>query len=223
MNKLFGFFLIPMWERSAMNNFVLGRYAKAEEFFRKIQRVQPNKFALGHNIGLVCLAQERYEEAEKAFLRELDLYGETYVRFKTLGDLYYIWGRREPCADYYAKALPLCDQDADKKLIGRRIELCGDPAAFEAAMESYRELKRGNKLMAERDYDGAYEAFVRAASLDSYNFQALNNLGALEMNHKKNNPAAVEFFEKATALTSLPAIHNNLRRAQAMAAKEGKK
>lgn len=56
-----------------MNNFVLGRYAKAEEFFRKIQQVQPNKFALGHNIGLVCLAQERYEEAEKAFLRGLDL------------------------------------------------------------------------------------------------------------------------------------------------------
>jgi tetratricopeptide (TPR) repeat protein len=223
MKNLFGFFLVPMWERSAMNNFVLGRYAKAEEFFRKIQAVQPNKFALGHNLGLVCLAQERYEEAEGFFLRELELYGETYIRFKSLGDMYYIWGKREKCSEYYSKSLSLCEHEGDRRLISRRMTLCADPAAFETAMESYRELKRGNTLMAEKDFDGSYDAFKKAVDLDPYNFQALNNLGALEMNHKKDIPAAVKFFEKASALTSLQAIHNNLKRAQSMTVKEEKK
>jgi Flp pilus assembly protein TadD len=101
--------------------------------------------------------------------------------------------------------------------------LCADPAGFETAMESLRELKKGNSLMAERDMDGAYEAFRKAAGLDEYNFQAWNNLGALEMNHKKNIPASAEFFRKAAALTSLQAIHNNLKRAETMAVpKEGK-
>ena len=222
MKKLFSFILVPKWERSAMNNFVMGRYAKAEEYFRKIKEVQPNKFALGHNIGLVCLAQERYEEAADAFLLELEKYGETYIRFKSLGDTYYIWGKRDKCSEFYSKALELCEHEGDRKLISRRMTLCADPAAFETAMESLRELKRGNKLMADRDYDGAYDAFQKAVDLDAYNFQAWNNLGALEMNHKKNIPASEKYFKKAAALTSLQAIHNNLKRAESMSAKEGK-
>jgi tetratricopeptide (TPR) repeat protein len=223
MKNIFGFFFIPYWERAAMNNFVMGRYAKAEDLFRKIREVQPNKFALGHNLGLVCLAQEKYDEAESYFLRELELYGETYIRFKSLGDMYYIWGKREKCSEYYSKSLSLCEHEGDRRLISRRMTLCADPAAFETAMESYRELKRGNLLMAEKDLDNSYEAFQKAVELDPHNFQAWNNLGALEMNHKKDLPAAVKYFKKASALTSLQAIHNNLNRAKSMTAKEEKK
>lgn len=223
MNKIFGFIFLRQWERTALNSFVMGRYAKAEEYFRKIQEVQPNKFGLGHNIGLVCLAQERYEEAETAFKNEVDRYGETFARNKTLGDLYYMWGKRNECRIYYTKALEGCDHEGDKKLISKRIEYCETEESFRRAMDSYAELKRGNKIMAEKDYDGAYKAFKKSAALDPFNFQALNNMGALELNHKKDPEAAAVLFEKATALTSLGAIHNNLKQAKASAAKGKKK
>jgi tetratricopeptide (TPR) repeat protein len=198
----------------------MGRYAKAEEYFRKVQEIQPNKFGLGHNIGLVCLAQDRFEEAEAAFLNEIERYGETFPRNKTLGDLYYMWGKREECKRFYEKSLSECEHPGDKKLISKRIEYCANEDSFRKAMDSYAELKRGNKLMAEKDYDGAYEAFQKSADLDPHNFQALNNMGALELNHRKNTAAAAVLFGKATKLTSLGAIHNNLKRAQAPAPKE---
>ena len=223
MKNLFGFFFIRYWERAAMNNFVMGRYAKAEEFFMKIRDVQPEKYGLGHNLGLVALALEKYEEAERYFLREIEKYGETYIRFKSLGDMYYIWGNREKCGEYYKKSLDLCEHEGDRRLLNRRIKVCGDPAAFETAMRSYAELKEGNRKMADKDFDGAYASFQKAAELDPYNFQAMNNLGALEMNHKKDIPASAEFFKKASALTSLQAIHNNYKRAQTMITKETRK
>ncbi len=220
MVNLFGFLFLRFWERAALNNFVLGRYAKAEEYFRKIQSVQPNKMGLGHNIGLVCLAQERYEEAEKEFLRELERFGETYIRLKTLGDLYYLWGKRAECARYYQNALPVCEQEADRKLIQKRIEYASNPESFERAMKSYQALKKGNACMAEKRFEEASEEFERAVQLDPFNFQAWNNIGAVELNYRKNPARAVECFLRAVEYTSLPAIHNNLKRAQAMLGKE---
>jgi tetratricopeptide (TPR) repeat protein len=222
MVNLFGFLFLRFWERAALNNFVLGRYAKAEEYFRKIRSVQPNKVGIGHNIGLVCLAQERYEEAEKEFLRELERFGETYIRLKTLGDLYYLWGKRAECAKYYQRALPECEQEADRKLIEQRIQYAADPDSFEKAMQSYQALKKGNTYMAEKLFEAAYEEFQRAVQLDPCNFQAWNNMGAVELNYRKNPSRAVELFQRAVEYTSLPAIHNNLKRAKGMLEKERK-
>ncbi|MFQ3619373.1 MAG: tetratricopeptide repeat protein [Spirochaetales bacterium] len=220
MHKLFGFLFLRYWERLALNHFVMGKYEKAEEYFRKIQEVQPNKMGIGHNIGLVCLAQERYEEAEKEFLKELNRYGETYIRLKTLGDLYYLWGRREECYKYYTAALPLCEQEPDRKLLEKRIAYASDAATFTKAMDSYRALKKGNAFMAEKSFESSYQEFERAVALDPYNFQAWNNMGALELNYRKNVAKAVELFQRAVEYTSLPAIHNNLKRAKAMLEKE---
>jgi tetratricopeptide (TPR) repeat protein len=223
MNNPFSPFLLRWWYRAALNNLVMQKYAKAEEYFRKIEAAQPDKFGLGHNLALVCLAQERYEEAEKYFLHELERYGDTFIRFKSLGDLYYVWKRREPCGEYYGKALPLCEHEADKRQIQHRIAQCGSGEAFAKAMRSYELLKDGNKKMQEKDFDGAYELLREAVKADSCNFQAWNNLGALEMNIKKNAAESVKYFEKAAYYTSLAGIHANLMKARDMLAKESKK
>ncbi len=214
MNKIFGYLFLRSWERNALNNFIVGRYAKAEEYFRKIQSVRPNKSGIGHYIGLVCLAQDRFEEAEQEFKRELDQFGDTFIRLKTLGDLYYMWGKRVECSKYYQHALELCDQVAERKLLEKRVEYTSDEKLFEKAMESYRAVKKGNAFMKEKNYESAYREFERAAKLDPYNFQAWNNMGALELNYKKNPSKALTFFERAVEHTSLPAIHSNLKRAQ---------
>jgi tetratricopeptide (TPR) repeat protein len=223
MKNPFSPIVVRWWNRAALNNLVMQKYAKAEEYFRKIQALEPDRFGLGHNLALVCLAQERYAEAEKYFLNELERYGDTFVRFKSLGDLYYIWNRREPCREYYGKALPLCVHEADKRQLQHRIAQCGSEESFAKAMKSYGLLKAGNKKMQEKDFDGAYELLKESVETDSCNFQAWNNLGALEMNIKKNAAESVKYFEKAAFYTSLVGIHGNLKKARDMLAKESKK
>ncbi|MDR1316675.1 MAG: hypothetical protein LBK13_07360 [Spirochaetales bacterium] len=223
MKNPFSPFLLRWWQRAALNNLVLQKYLKAEEYFRKIEAVQPNRFGLGHSLALVCLAQERFEEAEKYFLNELERYGETFMRFKSLGDLYYIWNRREPCREYYEKALPLCEQEADRRQLAHRIALCGSGESFARAMKSLRLLKDGNRKMQEKDFESAYTLLKESAETDVCNFQALNNLGALEMNVKKNIAGAVKYFEKAAYYTSLVGIHGNLKKARELLAKESGK
>lgn len=207
-----------------MTHFVMGRYAKAEEYFLKIREAQPGKFGIVHNLGLVSLAQDKFEDAEKAFLSELENSGEVYARVKALADTYYLWGKREKAREYYERTFALCQNEADGRLISRRIEQAKDEALFAEAMRSVRELKQGNRYMAEKNFEDAYDSFKRASEIDSSNFQAYNNLGALEINYRKNLDKAIRYFEKAVRLTSLPAIYNNLNHAKSLAAKkEGKK
>jgi tetratricopeptide (TPR) repeat protein len=223
MKNPFLFIFIRWWERAALNNFVTGQYARAEEFFRKIQAEEPYRFGLGHKLGLVCLAQQRYDEAEKYFLNEIERYGDTFMRFKSLGDLYYMWGKREPCKDYYSRSLALCGEETDKRQIMHRIAQCANSGSFESAIKSYNLLKGGNTKMADKDYDRAYELFREAVKADACNFQAWNNLGALEMNIKKDIPESIKCFEKAASYTSLRSIHDNLNKARAALEKEKKK
>jgi tetratricopeptide (TPR) repeat protein len=222
MKNPFSSILVRWWQRAALNNLITQKYAKAEEYFRKIQAVEPNKFGLGHNLALVCLAQERYEEAERYFLNELARYGDTFVRFKSLGDLYYIWGRREKCGNYYGKALALCEHEGDKRQLEHRVAQCRKDETFAEAMRSSEALREGNRRMAEKDFDGAYGLFKKAVELDACNFQAWNNLGALEMNIKKNAAESVRYFQKAAQYTSLVGIHGNLKKARDLLAKESK-
>jgi tetratricopeptide (TPR) repeat protein len=223
MNLPFTSLRVRWWERTAFNNLVLQKYAKAEEYFRKVAAVEPYRFGLGHNLALVCLAQERYDDAEKYFLDELDRYGESFVRLKSLGDLYYIWGKPEKCREYYEKAFPLCQHEADKRQLRHKIDQCGSPPAFENGQKSLAALKRGNQKMTEKDFDGAEVCLKEAVGFDSCNFQAWNNLGALEMNIKKDVAEAVKYFEKAAFYTSLTGIHGNLKKARETLAKESKK
>ncbi|MDR2588199.1 MAG: tetratricopeptide repeat protein [Spirochaetales bacterium] len=214
---------IRWWQRAALNNLVMGRYGRAEDYFRKIERLEPNRFGLGHNLGLAALAQERFAEAERYFLSELERYGDTFIRFKSLGDMYYIWGKPGPCKEFYSRALPLCESEEDKRQIMHRISQCAKPASFEAAMKSYALLKEGNAKMGEKDYEAAEASLKAAVKADSCNFQAWNNLGALEMNIKKNIEEAVKLFEKAAFYTSLAGIHGNFRKAKEALAKEKKR
>ena len=211
------------WERAGLNSLMTQKYDKAEEYFRKIVAVEPHRYGIGHNLALACLAQERYEEAEKYLLIELERYGETLVRLKSLGDLYYIWAKPEKCKEYYEQALPLCEQIGDKRQLQHRIAQCGSPPAFANGMKSLESLRDGNKKMAEKDFDGSMSSLKEAVELDACNFQAWNNLGALELNINKDAAAAIKYFEKAVFYTSLAGIHANLGKARAILAKEPNK
>lgn len=212
-------------ERIALNAYAVGDYRKAERLFARL--AAGGESGPVHNLGLARLALKDYAGAEACFLREIERNGESFVRLRTLGDLYFGWERRQEAAERYAAALACGASsfppppDVDSAYVRARAELCASEEAFSLALGAAAELERGNVLMSEKKWDEAYAAFERAASLDPVCYPALNNLGVIAMNQRKDHRDAVGRFSAAAALTSAPAVRANLARAEERAGHGG--
>lgn len=204
--------LIPIWERLALNHLVTGEYRKAETYFLRIRKHAPNRPGILHNLGLVELALRKYPESEALFKQDLELYGESWVRLKSLAELYYIWGKREEAETYYGKALAECEDGREQLLAEKRIAKCREPERFRLAAESYRLFEEGTELMRRKEFDAALEILEQAVSLDETNFQALNNIGVILLEVKQDRDGAESRFRMAAEYTSLPIITGNLSR-----------
>ncbi len=206
--------LIPIWQRLAFNNLVMGNYFKAEKYFRRIHRYAPSQAGFEYNIGLVNLAQSNYEKAESFFNKDITIYGESYDRTRVMGDLYYIWGKREQAGEWYRKALTDCDSTVDNNLLTMRIQKCNSKKAFENVQNSHILYNKGNEFLKGKKYKEAMEAFSAAVEQDNTNFQALNNKGSILMNNFKKYEDSLDCFKKALSMSSLPAISINIKKAR---------
>jgi tetratricopeptide (TPR) repeat protein len=208
--------------QQAFNALAANRFVDAELLFRKIEDMQPGAMGNGHNIGVALMGQERYEEAERLFAAELENFGDAFHRFKTLADLYYVWGRPEQAAEFYAKAKVAAQQQPDRNFCERRAAISSNPARFAQVRESIAANKRGAELYFKHEIEPAMLEFKRAGELDPTNFQSFNNLGAIELNNKKDAAAAAAWFEKAAGLTSLVGVQRNFAAAKAEAERVSK-
>lgn len=209
--------LISIWERLALNSLVTGEYRKAETYFLRIKKHAPYRPGILHNLGLVELALRKYPEAEALFKRDLELYGESWVRLKSLAELYYIWGRRDEAEAYYGKALAECEDGRERLLVEKRIVKCREPERFRLAAESCRLFEEGTELMRRKEFDAALEILEQAVSLDETNYQALNNIGVILLEAKQDRDGAESRFRMAAEYTSLPVITGNLSRVRSAA------
>jgi tetratricopeptide (TPR) repeat protein len=203
--------------QQAFQALAANRYGDAEILFRKIEQLQPGAMGNGHNVGVALMGQERYEEAERCFLAELENFGEVFHRLKTLGDLYYVWGQPEKAAQFYARAKETAQQPPDRNFCERRAAISANPEKFARVRESIDANKRGAELYFKNEIDPAILEFQRAGELDPTNFQSFNNMGAIELNHRKDAVAAAAWFEKAASLSSLAGIQRNVAAARAEA------
>lgn len=201
-------------ERLAVRAFLAGDYDRAARYFEKVQGRDPNRSGINHNLGLVRLAQRRFEEAEELFLEDLERYGDAYRRLRVAGDLYYLWGKRREARRYYERALEECEREAEQGLLEQRIQNCADEVSFERVMESHRLYNEGNKAMQSNDFRTARELYEKSVDCDTTNYQALNNLGAVWMNYEKQPDRAVEYFERAAELSNLGSVGANLQKAR---------
>ncbi len=215
--------MFPLWRRFALNSLISGDYEKAEKYFRKIHRYNPNEPGFDYNLGLVKLAQFKYEDAESYFKNDISLYGESYERLRVMGDLYYVWGKREEAASWYEKALQECKNEIDKSLIKARLHNCSKIESFNNVVLSYRYYNEGNKLLESKEDEEALNLFSKAVELDNTNFQALNNKGSILMNYSRDYKKAEECFLKASRISNLPSIQKNLVTVQKILAEEERK
>ncbi len=193
---------------------VSGNYDKAEKYFLRIHRYKPSISGFEYNLGLIKLAQSKYDEAELFLKKDISLYGESYNRLRVIGDLYYIWGRREDASVSYKKAFSECESDVDRNILNIRIQKCSSENAFDKVRKSHMLYKKGNHLLKSGKNTEALKAFSDAVEQDGTHFQALNNKGTVLMNTFHKYAEALKCFEQASKLTNLPAIHGNVLKAR---------
>jgi len=203
--------IINVLRRLGLRHLLKHDYLKAESYFRKIYDKKPERRENWYYLAMALMGQKRYEEAEKLFLAELREAGEGYFRFRTLGDMYYLWGKGEQAAAYYKKALELCDTPQEQKLFRERIKLCSSEKSFENVKMSHQAFEEGNSLISQGKEEKALEVFQRAVELDHTNFNAWNNIGTLYHINFSDSQKALEAFSQAAEYTSLPSITANMQ------------
>ncbi len=204
-------------KRRALNFFVTGDFKRSYESFRKFCDLNPGDTGMVYNMGLTCIALRRYDEAEK-YLTGAVSEGHPGL-LRTMGDLYYLWGKREKAMEWYGRALS-DGPEGEKTLMERRIAVCGDPDKYQTVGSSYRMAEQGSALMYEKKYEQALSLFKDAAEKDDTNFIALNNIGTILMNVMGRHKEALKYFQAAGVFTDNPVIKKNIRRAEEYLEKE---
>jgi tetratricopeptide (TPR) repeat protein len=207
---------LKIWYHKAFNSLIQGDYERTEKFFSKIEKKFPGRVGNSYNMGLVKLAQKKYEKAEEFFLDECEKFGYTFTRNRTLGDLYYIWGKADKAKARYTEALTEFEKPEQKRLFQERIAKCSSENSFYKVMQSHNKYEEGLSLQKEGETEKAKDSYRKALELDSTNFQAANNLGSILLNEDGEPDEALQYFEKAAQYSDLPGISQNIGRTRAL-------
>lgn len=207
-----------LYRRMALNYMTAGKPGKAEKWYKRLETFEPDSLEVLHNLGVIYIALHNHKEAEKYLLKEIDLYGESDIRARVLGDLYYISGNREMAGRFYGKALTLLQSSSKDKsterFLRRRIKHCSEHQAYEKAMEGMRYYEEGAAYYSKGDYDEALRSYNKAVRYDNTSYMAMNAAGTLLMNNIKDYEQARLFFRKALELADLPLVKHNLALAE---------
>ncbi len=197
------------------------QYGQAEQFLRKVYDEEPHVQGNSYNLGVALMGLKRFEEAQELLMNDLQEFGESFDRFRVLGDLYYMWGHPQDAASWYRKALELSENEAEERMLKRRIKKCASPESFSSVMKGHEAFDEGNRLIILKQYDDAVDAFSQAIEYDSTQYLAMNNLGALYHMFYKENEKALKVFTKARRYSSMPSLVKNIEVVKKALAKQG--
>jgi tetratricopeptide (TPR) repeat protein len=203
-----------LYGRMALNNMTAGKAGKAESWYKKLEFIDPDSLSVLHNLGVIYISLKKYDEAEKYLFREIELYGESEIRYRVTGDLYYAAGKREKAGKAYGKALSILQNGygdkSTERFLRRRIKQCKDASLYKKAVEGISYYEEGLALYAKGEYNKAFELYIKAAECDNAGFMALNAAGAVLMNITGDFENARTYFIKALELADIPLIQGNL-------------
>lgn len=208
------------FERMALNYMTAGNSEKAEKWYRKLEAIEPENLVVLHNLGAICISLKKFSEAEMYIKREIEIYGESGVRLRILGDLYYIRGEMDKAGKVYGKALNFFREGGiegcTKNFFKERIRICKDKSLSARAIESGIFLEEGPSLLSSGLFQDALDLFFKAAEYDKSNYMAFNSAGTVLLHHIKDYNRARDCFRKALELADIYVIKNNLALAELM-------
>lgn len=200
-------------ERKGFNALSSGDYTAAVEAFSELLEREPSRTGTRHNLGLAYLGSEEFEKAEACFLKDLELLGDYFPRFKVLGDLYYIWGRRKEANRWYRRALQEKESKQSQKLITERIRQTESADAYEKVRQADEAYRQGVAALRAESYQEALDQFRRAAELNRTHVLAWNNAGSVLMNNFDSPEEARHYFQAGLEMEPLPILQMNLQKA----------
>lgn len=200
-----------MYTRFAFNAVSSEKYEKAEKYFLKIRKMTNAQMGTNHNLGIVYMAMGQFEKAEECFLYELETFGDSFPRFKVLGDLFYAAGNRQKALLYYKYARDVAIFSELDVLLELRLSICSSEECFSEAQQAVDLRKSAIKLELQGDTENAINKYLAAAEKDPSDFQSLNNAGSCFMKTGETDNAFI-YFKKAYAICPLPGIKENLAR-----------
>ncbi len=209
-------------ERFGLNAYAQGDYERAEKWFRRLERTEPESPRVLRNLGVILLARGDSEGAASYLRREEALYGESYQRHRSLADIAYAAGDARGSGRRYAAAaaFPEAAREPDAAFLAARLAVCRDAKLFERARKAAEAFSAGERQRDVGDRAAAYESFTEAAELDPTHWPALNNAGAIALSERGDPEAALGHFRRAAALVRHPLIVRNIAAAEAEIAKK---
>jgi Flp pilus assembly protein TadD len=204
-----------------LNALAHGDYERAEQALARLERQEGRSRRVMHNLAVVRMGQGRFTEAEALFEQQVEDFGDNAELLRALAETAYLAGDRAHAARRIEAALadPEC---SDPELLKRRAAICADAGAHARAMAGKKDFAAALAHLRKGEKDAAIDAFRRAADADASDFVALNNLGALLMNHTKDYAGAARVFEKALGLSDQALMRDNLAKARDMAKEKAK-
>jgi len=215
-------FLIQTYERVAFQSYTLGRFAKADKYFRKIIALDPNRDGINYNLGMVNFAMENYPEALKYVMIEHRHAGDRYEITRALSDIYWHMKDRENAYRYFKLSKEKALSDIDKNLMERKMGICASDKSFVEALAAAKTFAEADKLMAEKMYDKAEELYLQGVEKDPSNFLAYNNLGVIAMNIRMNYANAEKYFQAAYEICNLKMVEDNMENLLKLRRKTGR-
>lgn len=211
--------IVKYWRNRGLNNYVKGDFVGARKYFLKIDTRHHPEPGNVFNLGLVELGLGNFSLAE-AYLVKAAVEDKSAPVTRTLADLYYIWGKQDQALAGYTKARAMASNPEDKALMQERIAICRSRQAYRQVRRSFALLEEGTAAMRREEVDLAQKAFLEAVDCDPTNYVALNNLGSLMLNERKEGRKALKWFQAAARLWDSPVVKNNLEQARRALKKE---
>ncbi|WP_187170390.1 tetratricopeptide repeat protein [Salidesulfovibrio onnuriiensis] len=200
---------LKIMERLAFNAFALSKFETALKHFESILRLDGQRKGIRLNMGLSQLSLRRFNEAVDSFREERERHGDSPALRKGMAEAFYRMGDRLSALEAYELAASRESSDKDSRFFAMRISICAAPELFQQAMQARSLMKEGDKLMLQKRFEDAEGIFKQVHDLDATHFQALNNIGAIQVSRKDYDNAKKNFL-KADELVDLPVIKQNL-------------
>jgi tetratricopeptide (TPR) repeat protein len=201
------------YQRRALNAMVSEDWSVAETFFKKMMQQQVSSLGLRYNLGLVYLAQEKFVKAEAIFLSSVDSYGKSLRLCRVLGDLYFLWGKRDKSLIWYQDALMDAPEEKEERLIKMRIKIVDIEKSYQQVL-AMNPLVREARSFMDSDYQKAKILYEQILAVDPTNIEAMNNLGSIHMNELDDPKTASSYFSQVLDLVDNQAAIINLKKAR---------
>ena len=199
-------------ERKGFNGLAAGDFQTALTAFQALMEQEPSRPGVRHNLGLAYLGAEDFAKAQECFLRDLETLGDHFPRLKVLGDLCYIWGKREDAHHWYKRAILDEDAEPSRVLLEERIRQTASDDQFSQVQEADAAYRAGLTALQDEQYQEALDQFQKAATLNPTHVLALNNAGTVLMNNFSRYDEARKAFRAGLEMEPLPILQMNLEK-----------